>query len=107
MYSYDAQHFVNMYNDANVLTMLVSCTALNDALREEVQRLKIATGQMANMNGTTMNRGLQQSAAPYFPHQQQLHNQSGHHNQQLQGSHQSPNGQALSDQSLHDSMDFM
>ncbi|XP_039125122.1 transcription factor VIP1 [Dioscorea cayenensis subsp. rotundata] len=81
--------------------------ALNDALREEVQRLKIATGQMANMNGTTMNRGLQQSAAPYFPHQQQLHNQSGHHNQQLQGSHQSPNGQALSDQSLHDSMDFM
>ncbi|KAJ0976542.1 hypothetical protein J5N97_012016 [Dioscorea zingiberensis] len=81
--------------------------ALNDALRDEVQRLKIATGQIPNMNGTTLNRGLPQSASPYFTHHQQLHNQSGHPNQQLHGSQPSPNGQALSDQSLHDSMDFM
>ncbi|ONK77537.1 uncharacterized protein A4U43_C02F7600 [Asparagus officinalis] len=32
--------------------------ALNDALREEVQRLKIATGQIPNINGNAFNRGV-------------------------------------------------
>ena len=42
------------------------CAALNEALREEVQRLKIATGQITAVNGNPFNRGL----APQFPSHQ-------------------------------------
>ncbi|WCJ43377.1 Basic-leucine zipper (bZIP) transcription factor family protein [Euphorbia peplus] len=44
--------------------------ALNEALREEVQRLKIATGQIPSGNGNPFNRGLN----PQFSsHQSALH----------------------------------
>jgi chromosome segregation ATPase len=80
--------------------------ALNDALREEVQRLKIAAGQVPSMNGNPYNRGLpqqQQQMASYFSQPQQMQYFGGH-----QGQHQhhrnSSNGGG---QSLSDSMDFM
>lgn len=46
--------------------------ALNEALREEVQRLKIATGQIPTINGNPYNRGLppQFSAHHHFGAQQ-------------------------------------
>ncbi|KAF8657879.1 hypothetical protein HU200_059689 [Digitaria exilis] len=89
--------------------------ALNEALREEVQRLKIAAGQ-ENMNGNLFNGGLQQQIPSYFvqqqPQQQQQmsyfgSHQTQHHNQNHH--HQSPSngGQSLSGQSLNDSMDFV
>ncbi|KAH0452672.1 hypothetical protein IEQ34_019971 [Dendrobium chrysotoxum] len=96
--------------------------ALNEALREEVQRLKIATGQIPNVNGNPFNRGFQQSASPFFSHQQQLPNQGGHQAQQLHSAsinnnrahhHNSPqpqtpsNGLAFNDRSANDSMDIM
>ncbi|XP_020583161.1 transcription factor VIP1-like [Phalaenopsis equestris] len=96
--------------------------ALNEALREEVQRLKIATGQISNVNGNPFNRGFQQSAAPFFPHQQHLPNQPNHQPQQLLSApvtnnrahhHNSPqlqtpsNGLSFGDRSTHDSMDIM
>ncbi|PAN41287.1 hypothetical protein PAHAL_8G033100 [Panicum hallii] len=80
--------------------------ALNDALREEVQRLKIAAGQVPSMNGNPYNGGLpqqQQQMASYFSQPQQMQYFGGH-----QGQHQhhrnSSNGGG---QSLSDSMDFM
>uniref|UniRef100_A0ACD5XZ36 Uncharacterized protein n=1 Tax=Avena sativa TaxID=4498 RepID=A0ACD5XZ36_AVESA len=93
--------------------------ALNDALREEVQRLKIAAGQAPNMNGNPFNGGLQQIPS-YFSQQQQRqqqqqqqqhmaylggHQTQGHH----PNHHQSPSngGQLLSGQSITDSMDFI
>lgn len=88
--------------------------ALNEALREEVQRLKIAAGQAPNMNGNPFNGGLQQQIPPYYTQQQQQQQQmpylGGHHAQQRHPSHQqssSNGGQSLSGQSLNDSMDFM
>ncbi|AQK39435.1 Transcription factor VIP1 [Zea mays] len=90
--------------------------ALNEALREEVQRLKIAAGQVGNMNGNPFNGGLQQQIPSYFVqqqqqqqtpyfggHQAQLHNQNQNHRHQIS----SNVGQTLSGQSLNDSMDFM
>ncbi|GMN48438.1 hypothetical protein TIFTF001_017614 [Ficus carica] len=55
--------------------------ALNEKLKEEVQRLKIATGQIPNVNGNPFNRGLppqfasQQPVLHHFQtqQQQQLH----------------------------------
>jgi len=87
--------------------------ALNEALREEVQRLKIAAGQAVNMNGNPFNGGLQQQIPSYFVQQQQQQmsyfggHQAQHHNQNHH--HQSPSngGQSLSGQSLNDSMDFI
>jgi len=92
--------------------------ALNEALREEVQRLKIAAGQVGNMNGNPFNGGLQQQIPSYFVQQQQQQqqqqqmsyfggHQAQHHNQNHR--HQSPSngGQSLSGQSLNDSMDFI
>ncbi|KAG1369783.1 transcription factor VIP1 [Cocos nucifera] len=74
--------------------------ALNEALREEVQRLKIATGQLPNINGNRFNWGLQQNAPPYH--------QSGHQAQRHPSPSQSPpNGQSISSSSLNDPMDFM
>ncbi|KAH9691680.1 transcription factor VIP1 [Citrus sinensis] len=55
--------------------------ALNEALREEVQRLKIATGQIPAANGNPFGRGL----PPQFPsHQQAMHNFGGPQTQQQQ-----------------------
>ncbi|XP_077241361.1 transcription factor VIP1-like [Tasmannia lanceolata] len=69
--------------------------ALNEALREEVQCLKIATGQVQTVNGNSFNRGLQHSASPFF-----------YQNPQLHMAHTSPTGQALGRPSPHGSMDF-
>ncbi|KAL5205070.1 hypothetical protein ABZP36_009941 [Zizania latifolia] len=86
--------------------------ALNDALRDEVQRLKIAAGQVPSMNGNPFNGALQQQQPmpPYFSQPQQMHYLGGQ-----QGRHHHPNnpqnslngGQPMSGQTLNDSMDFM
>ncbi|XP_037427272.1 uncharacterized protein LOC119292583 [Triticum dicoccoides] len=85
--------------------------ALNDALREEVQRLKIAAGQVPNMNGNPFGGGLhqhqqQQQQIPNYFSQQQMHYQGHqHHHPQNHSQNSSNGGQSLSGQS--DSMDFM
>jgi len=87
--------------------------ALNEALREEVQRLKIAAGQAVNMNGNPFNGGLQQQIPSYFVQQQQQQmsyfggHQAQHHNQNHH--HQSPSigDPSVCGQSLNDSMDFI
>ncbi|KAE8784967.1 hypothetical protein D1007_41399 [Hordeum vulgare] len=85
--------------------------ALNDALREEVQRLKIAAGQVPSMNGHPFGGGLQQQQQQmqnYFSQQQQMHYQGHqHHHPQNHPQNSSNGGQSLSGQSLSDSMDFM
>uniref|UniRef100_A0A0A9A095 Uncharacterized protein n=1 Tax=Arundo donax TaxID=35708 RepID=A0A0A9A095_ARUDO len=84
--------------------------ALNEALREEVQRLKIAAGQAANMNGNPFNGGLQQQIPSYYSQQQQMPYFGGHQAQHRNPIHHqsSSNGdQSLSGQSLNDSMDFI
>jgi hypothetical protein len=48
---------------------------LNEALREEVQRLKIAAGHAVNINGNPFNGGLQQQIPSYFVQQQQQQQQ--------------------------------
>ncbi|KAL4281010.1 hypothetical protein GQ457_03G029630 [Hibiscus cannabinus] len=48
--------------------------ALNEALREEVQRLKIHAGQLSATNGNPFIGGLTQ----FFPHQPSPHHFSGH-----------------------------
>ncbi|KAG8093649.1 hypothetical protein GUJ93_ZPchr0012g20681 [Zizania palustris] len=86
--------------------------ALNEALREEVQRLKIAAGQAPNMNGNPFN-GFQQQIPSYYSQQQQQQQMpylGGHPGQHGHPSHHqssSNGGQSLSGQSLNDSMDFM
>ncbi|CAL9120140.1 unnamed protein product [Musa textilis] len=82
--------------------------ALNDALREEVQRLKIATGQLPNTNGNPFSGGLQHSVSNYYAHPQQLPPQSLRHGQHLHPSQMqiSSNGQSLV-HSPSDPMDFM
>ncbi|KAG2555926.1 transcription factor VIP1-like [Panicum virgatum] len=82
--------------------------ALNDALREEVQRLKIAAGQVPNMNGNPFNGGLpqqqqQQQMASYFSQPQQMQYFGGHQGQH----HHRRNSSNGGGQSLSDSMDFM
>ncbi|XP_062204498.1 transcription factor VIP1-like [Phragmites australis] len=84
--------------------------ALNEALREEVQRLRIAAGQAANMNGNPFNGGLQQQIPSYFLQQQQMGYFGGHQAQHHNPSHHQSSangGQSLSGQSLNDSMDFI
>ncbi|XXG78158.1 hypothetical protein AAC387_Pa08g2159 [Persea americana] len=82
--------------------------ALNEALREEVQRLKIATGQIQNVNGNAFNRGSQQSTS-FFSHSQQMHHMGGHQTQQVHLAQLSANGPTAGGQSPHGhgSMDFM
>ncbi|XP_072950626.1 transcription factor VIP1-like [Typha angustifolia] len=80
--------------------------ALNEALREEVQRLKIATGQLPNMNGNLFNGGLQHSIPSYFSQPQQLPHRQAQHLHPTQ-SQTSSNGQSMNAQSPNDSMDFM
>ncbi|OEL16093.1 Transcription factor VIP1 [Dichanthelium oligosanthes] len=81
--------------------------ALNDALREEVQRLKIAAGQVPNMNGNPFNGGQQQQMASYFPQPQQMQYFGGHQGQQNHPTHHHRNSSNGGGQSLSDSMDFM
>ncbi|KAM0901548.1 hypothetical protein ACQ4PT_019918 [Festuca glaucescens] len=91
--------------------------ALNDALREEVQRLKIAAGQVPSMNVNPFNGGLQhqQQMSNYFSQQQQQQQQMHYLGQQVRQQHHQQNhlqnssngGQSLSGQSLSDSMDYI
>ncbi|CAD6258079.1 unnamed protein product [Miscanthus lutarioriparius] len=83
--------------------------ALNDALREEVQRLKIAVGQVPNMNGNPFNGGLpqQQQMASYFSQPQQMQYFGSHQGQHHNPNHHPQNSSNGGGQSLSDSMDFM
>ncbi|KAK1311290.1 Transcription factor VIP1 [Acorus calamus] len=78
--------------------------ALNDTLREEVQRLKIATGQIQTANNNSFNRLQQQSM---YHHSQPLHRVSNQQSQQLHMSHSSSIGQSFSSPSPQDSMDYI
>ncbi|CAL9048380.1 unnamed protein product [Musa banksii] len=82
--------------------------ALNEALREEVQRLKIATGQLPNANGNPFNGGLRQSVSNYY-HPQQSPPPSGRQAHHLHPSQaqSSSNGQSVGVHSPNDPMDFM
>ncbi|XP_031504215.1 transcription factor RF2b-like [Nymphaea colorata] len=80
--------------------------ALNEALREEVQRLKIATGQVPPMNGNSFSRGMPQANAPFFRQNLQLHHLGRAH---VQHPHLCPpmsSGEPLADQSQQKSVDF-
>ncbi|CAL5414698.1 unnamed protein product [Camellia sinensis] len=73
--------------------------ALNDTLREEVQRLKIATGQIPTANGNPFNRGLppQFSSHPqmfqHFSNNQAQQPQQQLHTSQSMANHQMPSAQ--------------
>ncbi|XP_074560807.1 transcription factor VIP1-like [Curcuma longa] len=54
--------------------------ALNETLREEVQRLKIATGRLPIANGNHFNGGLQQSVSNYYSLMPQLPPRNGRQN---------------------------
>ncbi|XP_022768008.1 transcription factor VIP1-like [Durio zibethinus] len=73
--------------------------ALNEALREEVQRLKIQAGQMSAMNRNPFNRGL---PPQFLPHQPTPHHfavqQTIQQQQQLQMPQSSTNNQTLNGQ---------
>ncbi|PKA47010.1 Transcription factor VIP1 [Apostasia shenzhenica] len=93
--------------------------ALNEALRDEVQRLKIATAQIPNVNGShPFSREFQQSTSPFFAQpQQQLPKHGDHQAQQLHSSQAqqlnlaqprtSSKAQAFNDYNVHDFMDIM
>ncbi|XP_049935331.1 transcription factor RF2b-like isoform X2 [Nymphaea colorata] len=82
--------------------------ALNEALREELQRLNIVTGEVPSVNGNAFNRSLPQPNTSFFlPNHQQLHHFGGTQIQQPQMSPQIPNGQPLVDHSQQNSMDFV
>ncbi|XP_020575916.1 transcription factor VIP1-like [Phalaenopsis equestris] len=51
--------------------------ALNEALREEVQRLKIATAQFSKGHESSFNSGFEQSISPFYAHLQQLPSHGG------------------------------
>ncbi|XP_058191470.1 transcription factor VIP1 [Rhododendron vialii] len=83
--------------------------ALNEALREEVQRLKIATGQIPAANGNPFGRGL----PPQFPSQPQMFQhfnnnqaQPAQHQQQLHMSQSTTNHQTQSAQPQPSFSDF-
>ncbi|WOL12730.1 transcription factor RF2b [Canna indica] len=81
--------------------------ALNEALREEVQRLKIATGQLPNANGNPYNGGLQQPMSNYYSQPHQLPHLTRRQAEHLQPSQtQTSNGQSLSAHSPNDPMDM-
>ncbi|XP_021903564.1 transcription factor VIP1 [Carica papaya] len=83
--------------------------ALNEALREEVQRLKIAAAQLPAVNGNPFNRVLppqfptQQTALHPFGSQQQQQQQQAAQIQTLQSS---PSNQSLNGQPHPSFMDF-
>ncbi|KAJ4952914.1 hypothetical protein NE237_029746 [Protea cynaroides] len=72
--------------------------ALNDALREEVQRLRIATGQVF-VNGNSFSRG---SPPSFFPAAQPLNHFGNHQAQQQFRTQSSPNGQTRGGQTQQD-----
>nr|XP_009379837.2 PREDICTED: transcription factor VIP1 isoform X1 [Musa acuminata subsp. malaccensis] len=75
--------------------------ALNETLREEVQRLKKATGQLPRANGNPRNIVIQQSIPNYYSHSS---NQAQHlHASEAQ---ESSNDKSPSGQCLDDPMDF-
>ncbi|KAA3485100.1 transcription factor VIP1-like [Gossypium australe] len=87
--------------------------ALNEKLKEEVQRLRIQAGQVSAMNGNPFNRGLSpqylthQPAPHHFgvlqtPQQQQQQQQQ----QQLHMPHSSTNNPTLNGQPQPCFMDF-
>ncbi|KAJ1686220.1 hypothetical protein LUZ63_017610 [Rhynchospora breviuscula] len=88
--------------------------ALNEALREEVQRLKIAAAQLPTSNGNPFNQHMQSSFfAQNQPMQSHLHYMGRHQAQHLQmtpsaNSNSNSNGsQPMNTPSPTDSMDFM
>lgn len=75
--------------------------ALNDALREEVQRLKLATGQAIPNGGLTNSYGSQFGGATqqYYSHSSAMHTMlAAHQLQQLQLHAQQPSQQQLQHQ---------
>ncbi|CAL9183279.1 unnamed protein product [Musa hybrid cultivar] len=68
--------------------------APNEAMKEEVQRLKIATGQLPTADGNPLNRGLLHHASNYYSHPQQLPPLSG---RQAQHPHPSQMQSSLSE----------
>lgn len=85
------------------------CTALNEALREEIQRLKKQIGEDPDVNGNHFRIASRQSVANYPAHCEELPCQNTHLAQHIYMSQaQLPsNGQQLSDQSLMDLMDLI
>ncbi|XP_042379261.1 transcription factor VIP1-like [Zingiber officinale] len=84
--------------------------ALNEALREEVQRLKNQIGEVPNANGNHFRTNSLRSMANYPAHREELPRQNTHLSQHIYSSQaaQVPsNGQQLSDQSLIDLVDLM
>ncbi|XP_043697909.1 transcription factor VIP1-like [Telopea speciosissima] len=76
--------------------------ALNETLREEVQRLRIATGQGPVVNGNSFTRGL---PPPFFTPSQTLNHFGNHQTQQQQQqlrTQSSPNGPTLRGQPQQD-----
>ncbi|CAL9762411.1 unnamed protein product [Musa acuminata subsp. burmannicoides] len=81
----------------------------NEAMREEVQRLKIATGQLPTADGNPLNRGLLHHASNYYSHPQQLPPLSGRQAQHPHPSQtqSSSSGQSPSVHPPNDPMDIM
>ncbi|XP_022773377.1 transcription factor VIP1-like isoform X1 [Durio zibethinus] len=78
--------------------------ALHEALREELQRLKIQAGQMSAMNGNPFNRGL---PTQFLLHQPAPHHFGDHQTQQQQQMPQSStNNQTLNGQPQPHFMNF-
>ncbi|KAJ4967503.1 hypothetical protein NE237_019352 [Protea cynaroides] len=73
--------------------------ALNETLREEVQRLRIATSQVPVVNGNSFTRGLPR---PFFSPSQPSSHFGNHQTQQQLRTQSSPDGQALRGQSQQD-----
>lgn len=80
-------------------------TALNETLKEEVQRLKIAAGQVQSIHGNFFNRGPSPS---FYSHSQPIRHFGLPHNQQqlIHESQSSSNNQASGGQIQHGSVDF-
>ncbi|KAK3043843.1 hypothetical protein RJ639_000542 [Escallonia herrerae] len=81
--------------------------ALNETLRDEVQRLKIATGQIPAGNGHNFNRALPpQFSSHQFNHFSNHQAQQVQQQQQLQMPHSTPNNQTRSGQPQPSFLDF-
>ncbi|XP_042499932.1 transcription factor VIP1-like [Macadamia integrifolia] len=68
--------------------------ALNETLRDEVQRLRIATGQLPIVNGNSFNQGL---PTQFFPGSQALSHFGNHQTHRQLRTQTSPNGQPQQD----------
>ncbi|XP_057974102.1 transcription factor VIP1 [Malania oleifera] len=78
--------------------------ALNEALREEVQRLKIATGQTQAVNGNSFSRGLPPQYSSHHP--QAYFSGQQTQQQQLHVPQSSPNNQAVNGHPQPTFLDF-